>query len=546
MLSPVDLNIMELKSQDDKQLLSKLLSNHNELIKRLNSVYKYLRADIANASTGTEIFDDIITKGPWIDVRAYGAKGDGSTDDSVAFQAAIDYIKTVGSGCLFIPIGVYKILTSLDCTGFLGNIGNTYKSLNILGASINGSRILGATSGTPIFDFTASGYCSMENLRITGHSSDIPNVAILLARNSDAGSAGVHNFRRIFVEGEFTKGGIYDFASEENVYDNVRITITGGGATWCIAFSDSNFESIVSAYQTILPGTSPMTRTVIIAPQFMMYGTEATGTCLSIHGDVRDLDCYGPYMYSRAQSHVRMYSPNTSKVPFRISFRNPRTESYATTSKPDYSIFMTGASDGAFSEILVDNAFLGAYIYEIYQDNTVTGTFSGLIDRARTVNATELKFNKVTNSKINILQGDLTVDTSITKSEVNNYHTGTISLAGKDSVITRNFYTRLFQTDLFKRASDIRTLADEATPSVASGNLFKTGGTANDPITDFDDGVTGQRITIFAEHSIVVDVDAGNIFLDGAVDFNMDSGDTLSLVCKADNKWYEISRSDNT
>lgn len=92
----------------------------------------------------------------------------------------------------------------------------------------------------------------------------------------------------------------------------------------------------------------------------------------------------------------------------------------------------------------------------------------------------------------------------------------------------------------------IVALADEATPSVAAGTNFKTSGTANDPITDFDDGIEGQEIKIFAEHSVVVDVDAGNIFLNGAVDFSMNDGDTLSLICKADNKWYEISRSDNT
>lgn len=41
--------------------------------------------------------DDLITKGPWVDVRAFGAKDDG-TDDSGAIQDAIDYIYSLGGG----------------------------------------------------------------------------------------------------------------------------------------------------------------------------------------------------------------------------------------------------------------------------------------------------------------------------------------------------------------------------------------------------------------------------------------------------------------
>ena len=40
------------------------------------------------------------------DVRAFGAKGDGSTDDSVSFQAAVN---AVGNGTLLVPPGVYRI-----------------------------------------------------------------------------------------------------------------------------------------------------------------------------------------------------------------------------------------------------------------------------------------------------------------------------------------------------------------------------------------------------------------------------------------------------
>ena len=93
------------------------------------------------------------------------------------------------------------------------------------------------------------------------------------------------------------------------------------------------------------------------------------------------------------------------------------------------------------------------------------------------------------------------------------------------------------------RHFDIGTLADDATPSILGYDKFITGGTTT--ITDFDDGVTGQVITIIAEHSITI-TDGTNIFLNGSANFAMSATDTLTLICKADNKWYEIGRSDNT
>lgn len=92
-------------------------------------------------------------------------------------------------------------------------------------------------------------------------------------------------------------------------------------------------------------------------------------------------------------------------------------------------------------------------------------------------------------------------------------------------------------------SNTITTLANEATPSVLSNTIFKTGGTTT--ITDFDDGVTGQIIQVLFEHTVQVN-DGTNIFLDGSINNPFASTDSLTLVCKSDNKWYEIGRSINS
>ncbi len=45
---------------------------------------------------------DLITKGPWADVRAFGAADDGTTDDSEAIQDAIDHIESLGGGTVLL------------------------------------------------------------------------------------------------------------------------------------------------------------------------------------------------------------------------------------------------------------------------------------------------------------------------------------------------------------------------------------------------------------------------------------------------------------
>ena len=52
---------------------------------------------------------------PWIDVKAYGALGDGGSDDSVAIQAAFDAASSNG-GIVYFPSGEYYVTTPLTLT----------------------------------------------------------------------------------------------------------------------------------------------------------------------------------------------------------------------------------------------------------------------------------------------------------------------------------------------------------------------------------------------------------------------------------------------
>ena len=95
---------------------------------------------------------------------------------------------------------------------------------------------------------------------------------------------------------------------------------------------------------------------------------------------------------------------------------------------------------------------------------------------------------------------------------------------------------------------EIHALVNDATPSVEGSRFVVTGGGTT--ITDLDDGRVGQVVTLLSEHEVTVEhspVSVGatgvNIVLQGAGNFDMVAGDSLTLVLKSDAKWYEVSRS---
>jgi hypothetical protein len=89
-------------------------------------------------------------------------------------------------------------------------------------------------------------------------------------------------------------------------------------------------------------------------------------------------------------------------------------------------------------------------------------------------------------------------------------------------------------------------LANDATPSVKRETVFTTGGTTT--ITDFDDGVTGQIITILVAHSLTFDTTTAqdaNHNLDGSsANITADAGDVLVWLCEDGTTWHLVSNLD--
>jgi Pectate lyase superfamily protein len=100
---------------------------------------------------------------PFVNIRDFGAKGDGSTDDSGAIQAAINSLGGAsGGGFLFVPPGNYRVGTTIDVNGAIAfrGPGMPTTSLSALGditvlnfgpysghSTVDGLWILGLQAG---------------------------------------------------------------------------------------------------------------------------------------------------------------------------------------------------------------------------------------------------------------------------------------------------------------------------------------------------------------------------------------------------------------
>src|SRR2546421_7764397 len=82
----------------------------------------------------------------WIDVRNYGAVGDGSTDDTSAIQSAITAAIAIG-GTVYVPHGTYKITSTLTLTGQCSIVGESISE--VMGSIISDTTALNAPPAAP-------------------------------------------------------------------------------------------------------------------------------------------------------------------------------------------------------------------------------------------------------------------------------------------------------------------------------------------------------------------------------------------------------------
>jgi hypothetical protein len=111
--------------------------------KSLKSVYFDNFGLDRNTSTGSWVPNNVIN------VKLFGATGDGTTNDTAAIQAAVDYASGIGGGTVFIPNGVYYIATTVSIvSNGVDIVGESRMGTRIKGNALQNTFSIGGSTGT--------------------------------------------------------------------------------------------------------------------------------------------------------------------------------------------------------------------------------------------------------------------------------------------------------------------------------------------------------------------------------------------------------------
>ena len=191
------------------------------------------------------------------DVRAYGAKCDGTTDDHAAWQGAINAAAAVSAVVSGAPLaakivgcsqGPSLITTTLNFTGFtsFGNPG----ALGLV-VDMTGTCLIGKTNGAPVIDALGARYINWEHLCIYGNSTNAPNIGIQIGRATSA-SADDHYFHRPVIYGTFTFASFYNEASETvTVVEPFFNNASASGTPYALVLDGYNHFNATSAFVTV-------------------------------------------------------------------------------------------------------------------------------------------------------------------------------------------------------------------------------------------------------------------------------------------------------
>lgn len=259
-----------------------------------------------------------------INVKDFGAKGDGSTDDTAKCQAAIDAAKALGTAggvtigplttasLVWFPPGRYCV-SNLDCTGFNG--------LTLAGNP--GSVILyadkQATSSKPVFDFTGSSNCQVAGLIVAGQTpggadpSIIPTIGYLLAETTTGGDSNKNRMDNCGSLGKFTVAPLVIYGSTDNAFYSCAFQQRTTDKP-ALFVSNTNSYSFSSPYKTIATAPSNTGDNTFYSCEFHGAASAAIAT-LQIYS-VDNLRFYGGNCDNSSNAHSVLFNGSSKQVLF--------------------------------------------------------------------------------------------------------------------------------------------------------------------------------------------------------------------------------------
>jgi hypothetical protein len=179
-----------------------------------------------------------------VNVKDFGAKGDGITDDLQAFKNAIQ-LATTNKQSLYIPYGTYKLPTLLDVNCSVFGDGTILGELRVKANDIviSGITIDGQNKNTPI---NLMGVKNAVVRNITAHNANFGGIRLDACSDCKLIENHIYDIRNVFGDGICVNRSKNISVTNNTIHDITRIGIVAD-----TDLAGEQCENIIVAYNTI-------------------------------------------------------------------------------------------------------------------------------------------------------------------------------------------------------------------------------------------------------------------------------------------------------
>ncbi len=489
-------------------------------------------------------------------VLTYGAAGDGATDDRAAIQAAISAASSAGGGTVFLPEATYNVAGTI----------NLVSEVNIIGEGINVTKIDYSGQDTPAFAATTTiSHVTIADMTIDGNSTDgtdgatdgidisqtgsplnasihIVNVAITACQDS-----GIHwkNIRNSQIE-----KSIISFCYDNGIYFDVNDAASTSCSVRDVYIN--NFTLEAASYGILVEGDNQIQDLHLEAVYFetitgngLNINTSSVNSNITVDGcDFEsitgnginlEISCYitiSNTLFNGVTGDAMILGNTTTATVLNCRFNTitgddlnignlsqvtvigckPADLSIASAGRApiftDYNMWAIDAKTTNYQILLSDNnkTFTNEGAGGAITFSLPTIAVKDIGFRVRIICRDAGENVTINPGAIGIVPIDGTGGTDVINTASRNGDSITLKALTLNDWAVESMVGQWLPTTANITFADV-----DDTPSVIHGSNFFLSGTATETITDFDDGVLGQEITVESQAAITYDTTSSGL-----------------------------------
>lgn len=244
----------------------------------------------------------------------YGARCDGSTDDAIGINKALDQIRSQHAAGDATPLVGHLVLPARQCT-----IRTTINATGLASSSVviqgTGGVLLCSTAGAPCIDATNSGRLGLRDLTVYGTKDRMPSIGLQVGRPRPNGSAAGMYIDHPSLTGYFSFTAFYNLSAETQLVIKMNASNQADGG-----------------YGAVYDGTDHWRAKSAFVPMAMPIDTQ---------GSFNDNTCENCRITSSGTGGVPLWISGTAELTFENSYisnfnTGPGAILYANNINPDF------------------------------------------------------------------------------------------------------------------------------------------------------------------------------------------------------------------